>query len=101
MNTTQKTTINDNTSLLRYIILFDGCDTEDIEYTDRLFMALQKLDALGKREELQSSNPRIEIYKRNEKGEYLNIYEDIYPNEINMEALREWEPFLDENENRV
>ena len=101
MDNIQKPNKADNTSPIRYIILFDGCDTEDIGYTDRLFIALQQLDALGKRKELETSNPRIEIYKRNEKGEYLNIYEDIYPNEINMETLREWEPFLDENENRV
>lgn len=74
---------------IRYVILYDGCKPEEIEYSYTLTDSLRKLANMNKWCTRQP--PRIEIYKLNEHGEYVNANEPIFIDEINLGALSYWE----------
>lgn len=73
---------------IRYVILYDGCTSEEIEYSYTLTDALRKLANMNKSG--VSNPPRIDIYKMNIYGEYINTNEPIFIDEINLGALSYW-----------
>lgn len=74
---------------IKYVIFYDGCKPEEIEYSYTLLDALRKLANMNKW--CVGQPPKIEIYKLNERGEYVNANEPIFIDEINLGALSYWD----------
>ncbi len=69
-------------SPMKYIVLYSGCDTDDIVYCDNRNEAYLKLAKMNMKKECRYNEPRIEVYKRNEKGEYLPTNEIIFSDDV-------------------
>lgn len=63
--------------LYKYLVLYDGCDTEDVEYCEELHDAYLMLAHKCMRYDMDDKHPRIEVYKRNQKGDYVDAMEII------------------------